>query len=119
VLRWANAIHNISLRANYSSGTYNEAYTVGGLTPIVSDNPATVGVNETAYSTYGIFPKEYLDFDLNYIYTPTWMKGLELRASVLNLADKDPSAAQGRSGYYTATGNPRGRIIQIGATKKF
>ncbi len=112
VLRWANAVHNINLRANYSSGVYNEAWEVGGLTP----NAITP---TTTYSTYGIFPQEYLDFDLNYIYTAQFMKGLELRASVLNIADKDPSEAQGRSGYYTATGNPRGRIFELGVTKKF
>jgi iron complex outermembrane receptor protein len=117
-VRWANTVHNVSLRANYSSGVYNEAYEVGGLTAIIANNPLTVA-DETTYSTYGIFPKEYLDFDLNYVYTPTWMKGLELRATVLNIFDKDPSAAQARNGYYTATGNPRGRIIEIGATKKF
>jgi iron complex outermembrane receptor protein len=117
-VRWANKIHNISLRANYNSGVFNEAYEVGGLTAIVANNPLTA-IDETTYSTYGIFPKEYLDFDLNYIYTPSWLKGLELRTSILNIFDKDPSPAQGRNGYYTATGNPRGRIIEIGATKKF
>jgi hypothetical protein len=28
-------------------------------------------------------------------------------------------AAQGNSGYYNGIGNPRGRIFEIGATKKF
>lgn len=120
VLRWANDIHNVSLRANYSSGVYNEAFPLGLIgPPIVVDDRTTPGVNETQYSTYGYLPKEFLDFDLNYIYSPTWMKGLELRASVLNIFDKDPSPAQGRSGYYNGTGDPRGRIVQIGATKKF
>lgn len=118
-VRWANETHNVSLRANYSSGVYNEAYDVGGLTPIVSNIAATTTINETAYSTYGIFPEEYLDFDLNYIYTAPFWEELELRATVLNIFDEDPSPAQGRSGYYAATGNPRGRIIEVGLTKKF
>jgi outer membrane receptor for ferrienterochelin and colicin len=118
-IRWANDTHNISLRANYSSGVYNEAFETGQLTPIVSNIAATTTIDETVYSTYGVFPKEYLDFDLNYIYTAPFWKDLELRATILNIFDKDPSAAQGRSGYYTATGNPRGRIIEIGVTKKF
>src|SRR5690606_21751824 len=71
-VRWANDTHNISLRANYSSGIYNEAYDVGGLTPIVSNIAATPTINETVYSTYGIYPEEYLDFDLNYIYTASF-----------------------------------------------
>jgi outer membrane receptor protein involved in Fe transport len=115
VVRWSNDTHNVSLRANYSSGVFNEAWEVGGLVPIV-DNP---GATPDVYSTYGIFPKDYLDFDLNYIYTAPFWKDLELRATVLNIFDKDPSPAQGRSGYYNATGNPRGRIIEIGFTKKF
>ena len=119
VVRWADETHNVSVRANYSSGTFNEAYQVGGLVPVVSNIAATTTIDETVYSTYGIFPKEYLDFDLNYIYTAPFMDDLELRATVLNIFDKDPSAAQGRSGYYTATGNPRGRIFEVGLTKKF
>lgn len=115
VVRWANDTHNVNLRANYSSGTFNEAYQVGGLVPII-DNP---GATPDVYSTYGIFPKEYLDFDLNYIYTAPFWQDLEIRATVLNIFDKDPSPAQGRSGYYPATGNPRGRIIEVGVTKKF
>jgi outer membrane receptor protein involved in Fe transport len=123
-VRWANDTHNISLRANYNSGVYNEAYALGALDkPIIADNPATGTtanpINETVYSTYGINLKSYLDFDLNYIYTAPFWQDLELRATVLNIFDKDPTAAQGRSGYYNATGNPRGRIIEIGVTKKF
>ena len=116
---WANDTHNVSLRANYSSGTYNEAFEVGGLVPVISNIAATTTINETVNSTYGIYPKEYLDFDLNYIYTAPFIDDLELRATVLNIFDKEPSAAQGRSGYYTATGNPRGRIFEVGLTKKF
>ena len=119
-MRWANDTHNINIRANYSSGVYNEAYELGALDkPIIVDNPATTTVNETLYSTYGIFPKEYLDFDLNYIYTAPFWQDLELRATILNIFDKAPSAAQGRLGYYGATGNPRGRIFEVGVTKKF
>jgi hypothetical protein len=116
---WANDVHNVGLRANYNSGVYNEAYEVGGLTPIIADNPATTTVDEEVLSTYGIFPKEYLDFDLTYVYTAPFWQDLELRATILNIFDKDPSPAQGRSGYYNATGNPRGRIIEVGVTKKF
>lgn len=118
ILRWANDAHNVSLRANYSSGTYNEAFEVGGLVPTVA-NISTTPANETVNSTYGIYPKEYMDFDLTYIYTAPFWEELELRATILNIFDKDPSPAQGRSGYYNATGNPRGRIIEVGFTKKF
>ncbi|HEV7691518.1 MAG TPA: TonB-dependent receptor plug domain-containing protein [Hyphomonadaceae bacterium] len=110
-LRWANDTHNISVRANYSSGVYNEAAAVGGLTAIQQ--------NPTVNSTYGVLPKSYLDFDVNYIYTAPFWQDLELRATVLNIFDKDPTGAQARNGYYTATGNPRGRIIELGVTKKF
>jgi iron complex outermembrane recepter protein len=118
VVRWANDMHNISLRANYSSGTYNEAFEVGGLVPIIA-NITTTPADETVLSTYGIYPKEYLDFDLNYIWTAPFWQDLEIRATILNIFDKDPSPAQGRSGYYNATGNPRGRILEVGFTKKF
>jgi iron complex outermembrane receptor protein len=119
-IRWANEEHNISLRANYSSGVYNEAYPLGLIGPaIVSDIAATTTVNEAVYSTYGFLPKSYLDFDFNYIWQVPFIDNFELRATILNIFDKDPSAAQGRSGYYTATGNPRGRQFEIAFTKKF
>jgi iron complex outermembrane recepter protein len=110
-IRWANDEHNVSLRANYSSGIYNEAAVVGGLTAIRS--------NPTVNSTYGVNFKSYLDFDLNYIYTAPFWEELEVRATILNIFNKDPTPAQARNGYYTATGNPRGRIFEIGVTKKF
>jgi outer membrane receptor protein involved in Fe transport len=110
-VRWANDVHNISLRANFSSGVYNEAFPIGGLNPI--------GITPNTYSGWGVDFKSYLDFDLNYVYTAPFWKELELRATVLNLFDKDPTQAAGRTGYYTATGNPRGRIIELGVSKKF
>jgi iron complex outermembrane recepter protein len=117
--RWANDAHNISLRANYSSGVYNEAYDQGVIGPaIIVDNPATTA-NEAVFSTYGYLPKSYLDFDLNYIWTAPFWKDFEVRATLLNIFDKAPSAAQSRTGYYPATGNPRGRQFEIGLTKKF
>jgi hypothetical protein len=115
-IRWANDVHNISLRANYSSGVFAEAWipkSGTGLGPAIQLTPTT------EYSTYGIFPKDYLDFDVNYVYTAPFWEELELRATVLNIFDKDPTPAQGRSGYYNATGNPRGRILEVGVTKKF
>ncbi len=118
-VRWANDVHNISLRANYSTGVYNEALALGFQQPIQINNPLTPAVEPTLYSGWGLNFKSYLDFDLNYVYTAPFWEELELRATVLNLFDKDPSQAQGASGYYNATGNPRGRIIEIGVTKKF
>jgi iron complex outermembrane recepter protein len=115
-VRWANDQHNVSLRANFTQGVYNESWdTKTGLVPIINN----VAPIEDVYSTYGIFPKDYLDFDLNYIYTAPFWKDLELRATILNITDKNPMPAQGNSGYYNGIGNPRGRIFEIGATKKF
>jgi outer membrane receptor protein involved in Fe transport len=79
---------------------------------------ATVA-NEAVYSTFGYLPKSYLDFDLNYIWTAPFWEDFEVRATLLNIFDKAPSAAQSRTGYYPATGNPRGRQLEVGFTKKF
>jgi iron complex outermembrane recepter protein len=116
-LRWANDTHNISLRANYTKGVFNETPEGGltGLTAIINNTGTTPDV----YSQYGIPPEDYLDFDLNYIYTAPFWEELELRATILNITDENPMAAQGNSGYYNGIGNPRGRIFEIGATKKF
>jgi hypothetical protein len=108
------------VRANYASGVFNEAFAIGAQTPIQVNNPLTTTVTEpTLYSGWGLNSKEYLDFDVNYVYTAPFWQDLEFRATVLNIFDKDPTQAAGRSGYYGATGNPRGRIIEIGVTKKF
>ena len=117
---WANEVHNIILRANYNSGTSADYAEFRALrNPIVANIVATTTINESVFSTYGLAPKEYLDFDVSYIYTAPFWQDLELRATILNIFDKDPSPSQQRSGYYPGTGNPRGRIIEIGATKKF
>jgi outer membrane receptor protein involved in Fe transport len=77
------------------------------------------------YSTYGLSNKDYIDYDFTYIYKPTFMKGLQLRASVLNLLDRDPVGAQYGNGgtattsYIPQLGNPRGRRIELAVTKKF
>ncbi len=112
---WANERHNLNLRANYSSGTYNEAFDSGALIPIIN-NP---GTTPDIFSTYGVPAKEYLDFDFTYIYTAPFWQDLQLRMTVLNIADRGPLAAQGRSGYYNGIGNPRGRQVKFSATKKF
>jgi outer membrane receptor protein involved in Fe transport len=63
--------------------------------------------------------------DFSYIYTPEFVKDLELRFSVLNLLSEDPmpsqntAGAQSRVGYYNGYGDPRSRVVQVGVTKKF
>jgi len=119
VVRWANDTHNISLRANYDHGSLDERFAAGQLTAIVVDNPATTTINETVYSTYGVNRKSSLLFDATYIYTAPFWQDLELRASVINIFDKNPTPLQVRSGYYNGTADPRGRMIEVGVTKKF
>jgi iron complex outermembrane receptor protein len=118
-LRWANDNHNINLRANYASGSLDERYASGGLIATQLDNPATTTVNETTYSTWGVQPDPSLTFDATYIYTAPFWKELQLTASIINLTDEDPTPLQVRSGYYNGSADPRGRIVEIGLTKKF
>jgi iron complex outermembrane recepter protein len=109
-VRWANQEHNLNLRANYSSGTYDDRYDGGTLVPIIS--PGT-------YSRYGVPAKEYLDFDFTYIYSAPFWDDLKLGLTVLNITDRDPLASQIRSGYYSNIGNPRGRQIKLSLSKVF
>ena len=111
-VRWANDRHSMSLRANYTQGVYDQQYDTGtGLTAI--------DVTNNVYSTYGIFPEDYLDFDVNYFYTAPFWEDLEFRATILNITDEDPLGQQNANGYYVGIGNPRGRQFEIGVTKKF
>jgi outer membrane receptor protein involved in Fe transport len=65
-----------------------------------------------------VLPYDRYTFDLNYIYRPEWMEGLELGASVENIFDEDPIASQTNNRGYVS-GNPRGRIFQLEVTKRF
>jgi iron complex outermembrane recepter protein len=122
-LRWANTEHSINLRTNYQSGVHDErdpalvplgVYpSAGSLTDI---NSALAGLQ---FSTWGVYPEDYVDFDLNYIYTAPFWEELEFRVSVLNLTDEDPLKAQNRNGYLSGIGNPRGRQLELGVTKRF
>lgn len=114
-LRWANDSHNINLRANFTSGVTNEGYP-GNLTAI---DLSPVAPAPDIYSFYGVYPEDYLDFDATYIYSVPFWDDTKLRLTVLNITDEDPMPAQGRSGYYPGIGNPRGRIVEIGASTSF
>ena len=117
-LRWANKQHSFNFRVNYDGGALAEAAALGSLVAVVVDNPATTTI-ETQYSNYGVDPHKNVTYDLTYIYTAPFWKDLELRFTVLNITDEDPSPLQIRSGYYTGTADPRGRMFEVGITKKF
>ncbi|MDP3738517.1 MAG: TonB-dependent receptor plug domain-containing protein [Hyphomonadaceae bacterium] len=111
-LRWANDMHNVTLRGNYASGSRDERYALGQLTAIQT-------TPTTQYSLYGVEADPSLTYDLTYIYTAPFFEELELRASIINLTDEDPTFLQVASGYYNGSADPRGRILEIGLTKKF
>jgi outer membrane receptor protein involved in Fe transport len=69
------------------------------------------------FSSYGVHSKDRLTFDLNYIYSPTWMEGLEFGLSIENIFNKDPIHSQNSRGF--VAGNPRGRIFQLQVTKRY
>jgi outer membrane receptor protein involved in Fe transport len=112
-IRWANEQHSIGLRANYADGFLLDPGSTR--TPIIN----LAGTANDVFSGYGWGPKDYITYDLTYIYTAPFWEELELRASILNLTDRDPPASQSTTGYDNLLGNPRGRILEIGATKKF
>ena len=112
-LRWANDQHSFNLRANYLSGVLDNRLTA--FTPIVNNT----GTANDVFSTYGVAAKPYLDYDFTYIWTAPFWQDLELRASVLNIFDKMPPAAQGSAGYFTGAGDPRGRRLEMSINKKF
>lgn len=112
-------VHRVNLRANYVSGFVDES------------NPVQTGVasdGSPIFATRGLSASDYADLDFSWIYTPTWMNDLQLRLTVLNITDENPMPAQNtnaggaaatRTGYYPGYGNPRGRQLELGLTKKF
>jgi outer membrane receptor protein involved in Fe transport len=147
VVRWSNDEHTITLRGTYQGGQWQRGYLaclppyfdpatntqlgiVGGTSSCGTSltaallNPATgVPLDDPAngavqFSDYGVRPNDRYTFDLNYIYRPEWMEGLELGASVENIFDEDPIASQTNNRGYVS-GNPRGRIFQLEVTKRF
>ena len=113
-LRWANDQHSVNFRANYLSGS-NDNRSLALYAPVINNTGTTTDV----LSGYGRFAKEYLDYDVTYQWTAPFWEELTFRASVLNIADKAPPAAQSSVGYSTGAGDPRGRRIEFGINKKF
>jgi len=122
-VRWANDMHNVNLRMDYVMGVHDErdpqfvgtdVYpNAGSLTDI---DATTTG---TQFSPYGVVLDDYIQYDLNYIYTAPFWEELEFRLSILNLTDENPWPAQNRNGYLSSVGDPRGRRFELGVTKKF
>lgn len=113
-VRWRNDRHNINLRANLVSGITDErTLGIGSFTSI--DDTGTTPL----YSDYGTEAEDYVDFDLTYIYSAPFWEELDLRLTILNLTDEDPMPFQDTFGYFTGIGNPRGRQVELGVTKRF
>jgi outer membrane receptor protein involved in Fe transport len=141
-LRWANDEHSFGVLAHYQSG-YNDdpttfdfvnnvlttqltpTYNAPGTTFCTGLAGQVPGVNCDAFSGLLAGGKDYVDYDVTYIWTPKIIEGWEFRASILNLTDRDPVLAQfgngtaAISGFVPQLGNPRGRRIEFGFTKKF
>lgn len=112
-IRWSNDEHSIGLRANYEDGFDLESNRTR--VPILN----LPGTANDVFSGYGWGKKDYVTYDLNYIYQVPYWQDLELRLSVLNITDRDPPPFQHFTGYDQLVGNPRGRMFRLEATKKF
>jgi hypothetical protein len=112
-IRWSNDNHNFGFRANYQDGYEPDPNT--GYTPIIN----LAGTANDVFSPYGVGKKSYVDYDFTYLYTAPFLQDLELRFGVLNLTDRNPVPDQDTNGYLREMGNPRGRRIEIGLTKRF
>jgi hypothetical protein len=130
-LRYNMENHNFALRYNYISGVQddNVLFKVGRGPDGILGTAANPGDDE--FATYGYYPSDWSDFDFTYIYAPSFVTDLELRVSILNIFDDDPMPAQNansggtsgtgqnRVGYLNGFGDPRGRQIEIGVSKRF
>jgi outer membrane receptor protein involved in Fe transport len=116
--------HTFGLRMNYISGFQDESSQVRtGAGP-----DGLAGTPDDVFATYGLAGEDYTDFDFNYVYNSSIIPDFQARLSILNITDEDPMAAQNtnaggssatRTGYYPGYGNPRGRQIEIGVSKRF
>jgi outer membrane receptor protein involved in Fe transport len=73
--------------------------------------------DERAGIQYGENGEEWLTVDFSYLFDIT--DTLRLSASVANITDEDPPAAQEELGYDPRLGNPLGRTFEIGVKKAF
>jgi iron complex outermembrane recepter protein len=142
-VRYSFDDHVFNLRMNYIQGVNDDssltkvgagpdgvvqncAWFAAGATP----SCASIG-SDDLFPTYGYYANDYTDLDFTYIWTPSFVDDLQVRVSILNLTNEDPMAGQNgnaggigagapnRTGYLAGFGNPRGRQIGIGLTKKF
>ncbi len=99
--------HNLRVTAHYI-----DSYTDQRTTPFI----ATPNTNNTVISN-GKTIDSNLTVDLAYRVFLPWKT--TLTASIINIADQDPSFARLDLNYDPFTGNPLGREFKIGVSKKF
>ncbi|MDP3738840.1 MAG: TonB-dependent receptor [Hyphomonadaceae bacterium] len=80
-------------------------------------NYVSAVTDERAGIQYGENGEEWLTYDFTYLFDIT--DTLRLTASVNNITDEDPPAAQEELGYDPRLGNPLGRTFEIGIKKTF
>jgi iron complex outermembrane receptor protein len=105
--------HNVRLVANYISGVFDERFPTG----IATAAPGAITGVSWGGSTYGIDGKDWLSFDLHYVFDIT--DTLRFNASVVNLTDRNPPASRQELGYDPRIGSPLGRTIELGLKKVF
>jgi outer membrane receptor protein involved in Fe transport len=105
--------HNLRFMVNYISGVYDERFPTG-IAPAAAG--AITGV-AWGGSTYGIDGKDWLSFDLHYVFDIT--DTMRFNASIVNLTDKDPPASRQELGYDPRIGSPLGRTFEVGLKKTF
>jgi len=97
-----------NLSANYAMGPHNFRLGVDYVSKVTDERP---GIQ------YGETGEAWVSVDLTY--RVLFRDNLTLTATVGNLFDRDPPAAQEELGYDPRLGNPLGRTFEIGLKKTF
>lgn len=118
---WSQGPHNVRLDMTYVGGaTDNRGPTTvqtGSSSNCNVANALAGTATNCQLTTLGLKVKAFYTFDATYrIQLPG---DTTLTASVLNIFDRDPSAARLEAGYDPFIGNPYGRTFKVTARKRF
>ena len=108
-----------SLFVEYSLGVHNVRWTARHIS---SMHDVRAGTNLTSYAGFrdgdpGSTVDAITTHDLSYLLSLP--SNMTITAAVTNVFDKDPSFARTDLSYDAFTGNPVGRVVKVGVSKKF
>jgi outer membrane receptor protein involved in Fe transport len=103
--------------ANYKLGAHNFRMNVNYISGVLDERGPITPAGGRGLTTFGVDGKDWLSYDLFYVYDIT--DTLRLNVSMVNALDQDPPPSRQELGYDPRIGSPLGRTFEVGVKKTF